>query len=484
VIIDNFSRLSSMNSPGKHPTSVAPDSICSSDSKSVLSLQNAIKGKKVVVTGGTPFTAEAFEFDHKMRLLQQLKLARTLRCTMEGALDEAKKVTNAKDAKKIFYNSKGDMLQLASLTNAVIGRYTLDSYEEYNDIHQKQEEDEQKSFQSSHEYLNGLRQRMLWEDSPSTFYRDNHSQMTLHEQEIAIANLKSSEDKAASTVTVSKNEKKIATGGKNEKKKPSKSHKTAKPNIRNTHILERKIETKLPSDLTSSKQKGSKSRELPLSKYAKHTKVTKVAKVAKVAKVTKVIPQKKTNSDVKKTKDTTIASHIETKKDATKTVKKQTKRMDVASTIARHYGKMMSISSTSSNPTSSKSLKSRNEESKTKEDQRKISKNVSSQVTQKPVAQKVAKKVKPKNNKKQTRKCHQCKEIRVDYFTCGYWFANGNRCKKVFCSLCIATYDDIKGSNADDWHCPSCLGICKCPVCMKERERESLRSTKRRRLRG
>eukprot|EP00592_Proboscia_alata_P016319 CAMPEP_0194396460 /NCGR_PEP_ID=MMETSP0174-20130528/125001_1 /TAXON_ID=216777 /ORGANISM="Proboscia alata, Strain PI-D3" /LENGTH=626 /DNA_ID=CAMNT_0039192529 /DNA_START=42 /DNA_END=1922 /DNA_ORIENTATION=+ len=114
-----------------------------------------------------------------------------------------------------------------------------------------------------------------------------------------------------------------------------------------------------------------------------------------------------------------------------------------------------------------------------------------------------------------SRKCHDCKGVVTHYLRCHFWFMNGTKCGKIYCKLCLeAKYDlsdkvtvtsandklskahlssDATNNNDgavndvlptstfetlvdnDEWHCPSCLNTCLCTVCVKERERNERR---------
>jgi len=84
-----------------------------------------------------------------------------------------------------------------------------------------------------------------------------------------------------------------------------------------------------------------------------------------------------------------------------------------------------------------------------------------------------------RRNNKTPRKCHDCKSSVLDFRRCNYWFLTGSRCGKTYCFRCLkVTY----GMNCDntpatdkEWHCPSCLGTCICPDCVKERRKEQRR---------
>ena len=421
---------------GKGVTENLPDSIGTVDhlasAKQVMSLQKAIQGKKIVFTGGTSsFTAEAWEFNRKRRLHQQLKLARRLRCIMEGALDEGKKANGTKDTKRIFFERSDDMLELASLTNAVLGGFTMDSYHEYKDIQIYHEEKRQESFESSHKYLNDLRQRMLWEDSPETFFRDNRAAILRRQQTTVSAS-----DKANVSSVL---------GAKGEKKKPTKIPKHTKLCNNNA---EKKIDVKTPDEFHS--HKVAKKKAFPTSKNFRATKTTL---------------QRNSSSDSKRHNDKEVDKQV--KMHMTKAVKQATQNnvQEMTTFIARHNLANPIIVAPSKRSTTSNS----NVEKPPMEEQRKAISQAINKV--------------PKRAKLKTKKCHHCKELKSQFSTCGYWFANGNRCKKVFCHDCALIYN-MEPSDTDDWHCPSCLGKCTCAVCIKARERELLRATKRRRLRS
>jgi len=81
----------------------------------------------------------------------------------------------------------------------------------------------------------------------------------------------------------------------------------------------------------------------------------------------------------------------------------------------------------------------------------------------------------------QMRKCHNCKENTKNNRRCHFWAANGVQCRKFFCRPCLfkeygLTKDVDWALNDVDWHCPACMGICKCQSCVKERDRKEHRS--------
>jgi len=57
-----------------------------------------------------------------------------------------------------------------------------------------------------------------------------------------------------------------------------------------------------------------------------------------------------------------------------------------------------------------------------------------------------------------TRKCHDCKEHKSEYRTCEFWFANGTRCRKSYCSDCLKKYSTEEIDCFDkNGHCPLCI---------------------------
>mmetsp|Transcript_24793 Transcript_24793/g.37022 ORF Transcript_24793/g.37022 Transcript_24793/m.37022 type:complete len:555 (-) Transcript_24793:1283-2947(-) len=519
------------------PDYVIPDSMdtidvhqmTGSSSKKVLSLQKAMRNKKFILLPGNgsnggheplTLTAEAWDFDRKVRLHNQLKLARRLRSVMESALEEAKveikkkgagakdsnadgdthnddndsekwtKMKQKKDAiREIFFKYSDDMLRLASLSNAVLGGYTMDSYDEYIQLHNEQKKEEKEIFESSQKYLNGLRQRMQWECSPATFFSDVKNRHFMMQpapppptadtspnkpNKPNKATAKATKGPVSLSVMLGVNkqtEKKKGLATKLPKrsynKKTGNNKNTATPSSKaNSQLRSFDFEFKLPHTEIGH---GQKKRSSPQSKHAKNAN-------------TKSTSAKKSSLDTKKSKSDEAASRSSSsthKDSSTKSTKKQmdtfshqlVSKEPVAVAVASKLHRQLSSSST------------RSSEEKSRQEVPRTTKLKSSK--EHPVQkEKLAKKPKAAKPKmKPPRKCHHCKETTAEYSVCGYWFVSGNRCRKNFCKSCLAIYD-MESSEKDDWHCPSCLGICKCAACVKGRERELMRAKKRRRLRG
>ena len=101
------------------------------------------------------------------------------------------------------------------------------------------------------------------------------------------------------------------------------------------------------------------------------------------------------------------------------------------------------------------------------------------------------------------KKCHDCKNSSNRQRVCNYWKLTGftgAKCGKVFCLDCLTSKysmgDDVRGPSKPDgkltieeimsntvldseWHCPSCLGICQCSVCVVHRNKEEEREKNR-----
>ena len=91
---------------------------------------------------------------------------------------------------------------------------------------------------------------------------------------------------------------------------------------------------------------------------------------------------------------------------------------------------------------------------------------------------------KMRKTQNQIRKCHQCKVNGTEYRLCHFWFMNGTKCRKTYCKNCLInlyglTQDFNTILSDTEWHCPSCLGTCTCPVCVKHRERAEIKQAKR-----
>ena len=418
-------RVNNNELDGESKDEIIADSVSNIDhfpsSNKVMALQKAIKNKKVIVSGGVTLTADAFEFENKIRIHEQLKLARKLRGIMEDALRTAQKANDVNEVKKIFHEHKNEMLQLSSLTDAVLAGYTKDTYLDYDESGNGHEQKQLKIFRTSQLYLNGLQQRMLWEASPHEFFRDNHERWSgpeLVDQHSMTRNSSSSLAKALTTETlvpkVTRNTQRMDT-----------------QNMNNHQLLEsRQVNTQA---VISDKHVSS------------HMKRSTILKTVKSFK-------------------TINKSHGSDENESQKLEKKrhETSKKQLFFEHELQIGAVpISIIKT---PSSNKSSKPNSAEKGTPEIQK---------ITTSPS--------KPQSIGK---KCHHCKEVKTDTFLCNYWFITGNKCKKYFCKECLRLYDD-QGSNSEDWHCPSCLKKCKCRSCIKERERDELRgASKKRRLRN
>lgn len=129
------------DSPGGGHSSLAAAAETSAIPLSTL--RTLLRGRYIVVDGGQ-LTAEAREPDRKRRLHKQLRIARRLRGVMERAADEAEaarlKTSNnsvppsialaQSQARQTMISITPQIQELACLTEAARGGYTLDSYQE------------------------------------------------------------------------------------------------------------------------------------------------------------------------------------------------------------------------------------------------------------------------------------------------------------------------------------------------------------------
>ena len=97
-----------------------------------------------------------------------------------------------------------------------------------------------------------------------------------------------------------------------------------------------------------------------------------------------------------------------------------------------------------------------------------------------------------------TKKCHDCKKPTNRHRVCNFWKLSGftgSKCGKVFCMDCLTSKysvgeDVCSSSNPSgrsieeivanaaldsEWHCPSCLSVCQCVVCVSQRKRDAER---------
>eukprot|EP00521_Asterionellopsis_glacialis_P012516 CAMPEP_0195297948 /NCGR_PEP_ID=MMETSP0707-20130614/22448_1 /TAXON_ID=33640 /ORGANISM="Asterionellopsis glacialis, Strain CCMP134" /LENGTH=273 /DNA_ID=CAMNT_0040359889 /DNA_START=3 /DNA_END=821 /DNA_ORIENTATION=+ len=122
-------------------------------------VRSLLRGRCIVVEGGQ-ITAEAREPDRKRRLHEQLRCARRLRGVMENAAERAEVSGSQQQAKQILISNTPHIKELVSLTEAVRGGYTLDSYREENLRAQQQEqEDRQRAKDASatlHSHLQAM----------------------------------------------------------------------------------------------------------------------------------------------------------------------------------------------------------------------------------------------------------------------------------------------------------------------------------------
>mmetsp|Transcript_37790 Transcript_37790/g.55278 ORF Transcript_37790/g.55278 Transcript_37790/m.55278 type:complete len:449 (-) Transcript_37790:182-1528(-) len=93
-------------------------------------------------------------------------------------------------------------------------------------------------------------------------------------------------------------------------------------------------------------------------------------------------------------------------------------------------------------------------------------------------------------------KCHYCRVSTVTYRRCHFYHKNGKMCNRPFCQMCletkfskISTLDSVSGNYMEDvdyclpiserdtgWHCPVCLAICDCKLCVVNRKKKKAKA--------
>ena len=141
------------------------------DFRKIALIQAALQDRELVVGSDSGFTAEAWEPDRRNRLHKQLMLARRLRMDLEAACAVAEK-GSLSDARDIFTSKIDRMNELVSLTQAVLGKYTLKSYKNYRDADAKEEEAKLDAQLYSQSILNNHKKAMAYERDISIYKHD------------------------------------------------------------------------------------------------------------------------------------------------------------------------------------------------------------------------------------------------------------------------------------------------------------------------
>lgn len=125
-------------------------------------IQQASNGNVLAIEGGL-HTTESNEIDRKIRCLKQLSLARKFRALMERAVQDAERCGSKEEALEILKQNKNIILQMTSLTDAVRGNYTQDSYDDYLVMNEGRRE--LKSHLSCQTAFADFRKKMAYEHS-------------------------------------------------------------------------------------------------------------------------------------------------------------------------------------------------------------------------------------------------------------------------------------------------------------------------------
>mmetsp|Transcript_6098 Transcript_6098/g.9244 ORF Transcript_6098/g.9244 Transcript_6098/m.9244 type:complete len:398 (+) Transcript_6098:119-1312(+) len=219
------------------------------DFEKIAVVQNATKGKAVVVSGGG-YTAEAWEMDRKMRTLQQLQMARKFRAIMEQALEDAKNSGSKKEAMAIFDSHKKIILEMAALTDAIRGGYTLDSYDEYTKNERSFQA--QRSHRTAQSIFCDVRKRIAWENSSELLVKEKRAVELERQSILETETIKLKKKDCKLEKNRSTQEKNASKPEKNANKKrktadPTVNTKQAPPNVAAKSSPSKKVKVDTPS---------------------------------------------------------------------------------------------------------------------------------------------------------------------------------------------------------------------------------------------
>ena len=135
-----------MGGPSPHLPGFRPDFRVRS---SLATVRATLRDRSVCVMGGG-YTAEASVPDQRSRLLEQYRLARRLRSSLESALERSRVLPpGSEEARAVLRQRRDDISELVALTEAVRGGYTLDSYRTYSDNVRRRNEERSRRIESA-----------------------------------------------------------------------------------------------------------------------------------------------------------------------------------------------------------------------------------------------------------------------------------------------------------------------------------------------
>lgn len=459
------------NTSSNHPSSYSTNNDYVSQEKQ-CSLNLAISSLKdktgVLLDNRISFTVEATDFSRKYGLLEQLKIARRLRASMERAANIAE-TSAPNESVAVMLDRKRDINELVALTQAFHGNYFLDSYHVYNDMYEAKERIREKEMQAATKVI-GTHVRDLSNER-------NHSSVTVNNEKIDLdcREMVSLRKGFFFTPTETPKPQFHQTSAESNKEESTGVKDNCGPIDMNDKISDSEEEflrslyiKKIYTDKNKAISKMSKLQTMALNNSQKET-----AKVSSSIKKHTLVPDRlKTTM-----KKSTIQMEYSKKKSLSRATEKKP-RKSLPSDFSSSSSSVMCTSKTYKGKHSQVNDDLYAELDHSNRKQGGVKEHVSYSI--KP----------PKKKNLPFRKCHNCKVSNNEYLRCNFFFANGNKCGKIYCKECmIGTYSlaDFEASSRDhEWHCPSCTGICKCTVCVKERERTKKRAStsERRSARG
>ena len=384
-------------------------------------------------------TSEARDSDRRRRVHLQLQHARRLRETMEQLADQAQNMTPS-EAKQLLFAHRADVNELIALTQAVRGRYTLDSYHVITMQQEEEEREAQVKTDNAKAVVYAFQRNLAEERNPELkrirLEREAEEQLSLAKEGTAQPQ---QEQESATEMSASE--------------RPG----SLFPQERDLEVI---LEDKKPaaSELASiSSSKGTPN------STRKRRKKRKQASVEESQDIPKEVSPKLAPTTTKKQDDPSIND------DTSSLTSSLAKRA-----IQRKRAKQ-AIHVAAGDDTLSLSVASSVDDSTTHHASLQAAFATPKRSRGSPSLQKRASKPPPE------KKCHQCRERVTVYVRCRYCMITGIKCLKPFCPNCLQTHYKMDADsfamaqNNKEWFCPSCLKYCTCAPCNQERQRDERR---------
>jgi len=455
------------------------------------------------------------DFERKMRILGQLKIAKRLRAIFEQAADQAENAS-PEEAKQILLDQSANLNELVSLTEALRKCYTLDSYQYYNSMvifnEKKQEMALQRSEDIISTHLDELRkeresppsydpQALMTEETPNAMQgkkKDSRKDPPRLNDKSISNEVELNADSATSTSTIRKRKRKSKANfidfdddlfddqystissdisSKKKKKKAPKKDDFDDGYRVNKSPKNKKIEKRAPRKKSPSKKLLLDIPSDPDPDYVEETSIVPVR--VKYSNTRKSASKAKVDAGEQIADDPTVETFTvkismageetisliatrEIKISADQPLSSNTMKTDDNIDIKNTVDSSIDDNDvdTNTNVTADNVNSTDVDIDKSKETNGSIFES-GTQSTNGETIKPTAKKRKPRINLT-PRKCVNCNKSSTAYFRCHFWFMNGTKCGKIWCKECLTTKFDVEDYDSivsdAEWHCPSCLG--------------------------